>query len=87
MVHTARPCSLSGSRLAVEPETDDLVMPAEWVQTCHACSHAMFGERGTYCPVFNEFILDEKTAGQDCPEFVSSDGRAFINLNPQEEDE
>ena len=67
-----------------EPEID-LVMPVAWVQTCHACAHAMFGERGTYCPIFNESILDERSAGEDCPEFKSSDGHAYINLNPTED--
>lgn len=68
-----------------ENETEDLVLPDEWVQNCHVCKHAMFGERGTFCPVFSELIWDEKTAGADCPEFESSDGQTYINLDPQGE--
>lgn len=69
-----------------EPETEgDLVLPDAWVQTCFVCKHAMFGEQGTYCPVFDEQILSERAAGEDCPSFESNDGRAYINIDPQEE--
>lgn len=59
-------------------------MPETWVQTCYACTHAQFGDRGTYCSEFNEQIVSEKLAGQDCPSFESNDGKTYVNLDPQE---
>ncbi|MEO6158666.1 MAG: hypothetical protein ABIQ39_13680, partial [Ilumatobacteraceae bacterium] len=69
-------------RLAVddEVETEDLQVPESWVQTCYACTHAMFGDSGTYCSVFSENILSEKLAGQDCEAFESGDGKSYVRL-------
>jgi uncharacterized Zn finger protein (UPF0148 family) len=41
----------------------------ELAKTCFACKHAMFGESGTYCPVFEELIWSEKLAASDCEVF------------------
>lgn len=48
------------------------------VQTCFACRHGQFGERGTYCPVFGEQIWSEHIAGRDCEAFESSDGKTYM---------
>lgn len=54
-----------------------LEMPARWVQTCYACTNALFGDKGTFCSTFSEFIVSEKVAGQDCDAFAASDGQAY----------
>ena len=88
MVRTARACWPSGRAPVVDqPELTDLTLPTEWIQTCFTCSHAMFGERGTYCPVYNEHVLSERDAGEDCPSFVSADGKTYINLDPDREED
>ncbi len=55
-------------------------LPEKWTQTCYACAKAMFGDGGTYCPVFSEMIVSENLAGQDCPEFVAEDGKAYVRV-------
>jgi hypothetical protein len=63
-----------------EVEVEQLQVPENWVQTCYACRHALFGDTGTYCGMFAESILSEKIAGQDCEAFVSSDGKSYVRL-------
>lgn len=62
------------------PDDNVLTLPAKWTQTCYACAKAMFGDGGTYCPVFSEVIVSEDVAGRDCPAFVSSDGQTYVRI-------
>lgn len=67
--------------MVVEPEAEVILLPDTWTQTCYACTHAMFGDRGTYCGEFRETILFENLAGQDCEAFESSDGKAYVRVD------
>ena len=62
-------------------DADVLQLPDKWTQTCYACVHAMFGERGTYCSVFSEMIMSESVAGRDCESFQANDGKTYVRLD------
>ena len=66
--------------MAEEAQVFRLPLPEASVQTCYACRHAMFGERGTYCAEFSEVIFSEAVAGRDCEAFESSDGKVYVRV-------
>jgi hypothetical protein len=35
-------------------------------RSCYGCENAMFGPRGTYCAEYDETILSETAAAEDC---------------------